>query len=84
MGGMGAGGSSSGPLNATGVDFSDPDQASDFLEQLLDDSVLQVMGNAYARYFWYGVVVVIGLAAVFSFARQEILRARYVVRNKER
>jgi len=79
MGGMGGDDSpSSGPLNATGVDFSDPDQASDFLEKLLDDTELQVIGNADARYFWYGVVVVIGLGAVFSLVRREILRARYV------
>ena len=76
---MGGGDSSSGPLSATGVDFSDPDQASEFLEALLNDDQLKVIGNAYARYFWYGVIVVIGIASLFKIARWLTLQMRYVV-----
>ena len=34
----------------------------DFLDKILDDSHLQVSGNAYARYFWYGIALVIAIA----------------------
>ncbi|KAF1357137.1 ferric reductase-like protein like transmembrane component [Delphinella strobiligena] len=65
------GDSSMTPLSPDGVDFSNSTQANDFLGDLLDDSMLQISGNTYARYFWYGVVVVIGIAGivnVFSIA----------------
>jgi ferric-chelate reductase len=63
------------PLSAAGVDFSNETQASDFLGQLLDDSIFQIDGNAMGRRFWYGVVVVIGVAAVSHFAwRLSLLR----------
>ena len=60
MSGMGGGGS----LNASGVDFSNQTQAMAFLAAILDDSVFSADGNTYARSFWYGVVVVIGLAGM--------------------
>lgn len=59
-------GDSSTPLSPAGVDFSNETQANDFLGSLLDDTTLQVTGNAYARYFWYGVVVVIGIASAIN------------------
>lgn len=65
-----------GPLSASGVNFSDPDQAADFLEALLNDDELKVIGNAYARYFWYGVVVVVGLASIFRWTRWLTLQMR--------
>lgn len=61
---MGDQSSSSSALNTTGVDFSNDTQAMDFLGQILDDSDLQLSGNAFARYFWYGVIVFIGIAAI--------------------
>ena len=70
------GDSSSAPLNATGVDFSDPDQAADFLSALLDDDQLKAVGNAYARYFNYGLAVVVGLATLFRLARWLLLKSR--------
>jgi ferric-chelate reductase len=66
----------SGPLSAAGVDFSNSTQAANFLAELLDDTELQVEGNTYAKYFWYGVVVVVGLVAVYNVARWLDLRAR--------
>lgn len=74
----GMGEASSAPLNDTGVDFSNNTQAMDFLGELLDDSDLQISGNAFARYFWYGIVVVIGIAAVFNIIQNTTLRVRYV------
>ena len=70
--------SSSMPLNDTGVDFSNMTQKMDFLGQILDDTDFQVIGNAFARYFWYGIVVVIGIAAGFNIIQKTTLRMRYV------
>jgi ferric-chelate reductase len=74
--GMDGGGTSIVPLNASGVDFSNETQAMDFLGDMLDDTVFQVIGNQYARYFWYGVVVVIGIAAIFNVTQKVELRQR--------
>ena len=71
------GGDSSSILNDTGVDFSNDTQAMDFLGQILDDSDLQVSGNAFARYFWYGIVVVISIAAVSNVLEKMTLGLRY-------
>jgi len=76
MGGDMGGDASSTPLSPDGVNFSDLDQAADFLEALLNDDQLKVIGNAYARYFWYGVVVVIGIASVFHWSRWLLLQMR--------
>ena len=68
---------SSSALNASAVDFSNHTQAMDFLEQLLDDSDLQISGNAYATYFWYGIAVVLAIAAIFNIVQKITLRLRY-------
>lgn len=73
---MGDGDMSSGPLSPAGVNFSDPDQAADFLEDLLNDDQLKVIGNAYARYFWYGAILVIGIASIFHWTRYLTLQMR--------
>lgn len=73
---MGSGPSSLTPLNDTGVDFSNYTQAYNFLQEILDDSILQVIANSYARSFWYGIVVVIGLATLFNVGRKVQLRLR--------
>lgn len=49
----------------------------DFLDKILDDSELQVSGNAFARYFWYGIVLVIAIAAIFNMVQKTTLRLRY-------
>ena len=69
----------SSPLKASGVDFSNDTQAMDFLGQILDDTELQVSENAYARYFWYGAVVVIGIAAIANVHQKANLRLRYAL-----
>ena len=66
------------PLYATGYDLTNITQAMDFLDQMLDDSILQIYGNEYARYFWYGVVVVIGLAAILNLIWRVRLKLRYL------
>jgi len=80
MSGMGMGGGSpSAPLNDSGVDFSNETQALNFLLEILDDSVFQVTGNEFARHFWYGVVVVIGIAAIFNAVQKITLKTRFVL-----
>ena len=69
---------SSSALNASGIDFSNATQAMDFLGEILDDSDLQISGNAFARYFWYGVVVVIGIAAISNIIQRTTLQLRSV------
>jgi ferric-chelate reductase len=50
---------------SSGMDMSNAtDPRMDLLMQLLDDTELQVISNSYAKRFWYGVVVIIGLAAL--------------------
>lgn len=72
------GDSDSGPLTSVGVDFSNETQAVDFLGEILDDTIFQGTGNAYARYFWYGVVVVIAIATICNVTETATLRIRFV------
>ena len=74
----GMGGDGSAPLNASGVDFSNETQAMQFLGEMLDDTVLQVYANAYARDFWYGVVVFLGLAGISNAIWRVTLKMRHV------
>lgn len=91
--GMGSGGAGGFvPLNDSGVDFSNQTQAFNFLQEILDDSYFQVVGNQYARYillieiscfelistryFWYGVVVFIGLATITNLLWKATFQAR--------
>jgi hypothetical protein len=80
MPGMLGGGSSTTliPLYPTGYNLTDATQAMDFLSQILNDSILQIYGEEYARNFWYGVVVVIGLAAIFNLIWRVKLKLRYL------
>jgi len=49
-------------------DLTNDTQAADFLGQMLDDSILQFDAQNYSRYFWYGIVGFIGVAAVYNLA----------------
>ena len=71
-GAMGA----SGALSPEGVDFSNETQAADFLGAILDDDELKIIGDAYARYFWYGIIVVVGIATIINVTRFTTLRVR--------
>jgi ferric-chelate reductase len=68
-------------LSTAGLDMSNVTVQSDFLAQLLDDTELQVIANSYARYFWYGVVVVIALAALLNIIMRAVSRSRQVTPN---
>lgn len=73
---MADGGDSSAPLNSSGVDFSNETQAFNFLQEILDDTYLQIDGNHAATHFWFGIVVVIGLAAIWNLLWTIRLRER--------
>lgn len=70
MGGLGM------PLNASGFDLTNSTDAATFLGEILDDTELQVIANGYARDFWYGVVVVIGLAGLFNVLQKVDIKMR--------
>lgn len=63
-------------LSADGVDFSNSTQAAEFLEDLLNDDELKIIGNKYATYFWYGVIVAIGIATLANFLQWLTLQLR--------
>ncbi|KAI2790215.1 hypothetical protein POX_d05721 [Penicillium oxalicum] len=64
--------------SSEGADFTNVTEASNFLGELLDDTVFQINGNARARYFWYGVSAFIGVVAIFNLAwRLELRRRRF-------
>ena len=74
---MSGGDMSSAPLNDTGVDFSNETQALNFLGEILDDTFLQIDGNNAATNFWYGIAVVLGLAALCNIVWTTTLCSRY-------
>ncbi|CZT17577.1 related to ferric reductase (metalloreductase) [Ramularia collo-cygni] len=63
-------------LSADGIDFSNSTQAAEFLDDLLNDDELKIIGNNYAKYFWYGVVVIVGLATLANFLNWLTLQGR--------
>ena len=63
-------------LSPAGVNFHDVTEASNFLSDLLDDSVFQLDGNARASYFWYGIVALIGVTGIWNLCWQVDLGLR--------
>lgn len=76
--GMSGGDSSQSPLTTAGVDFSNETQAMDFLSSMLDDTVYQVQGNQYAVYFYYCIIVVIGLFTISNVYNKILEKTRLV------
>lgn len=63
-------------LNSSGLDLNNATDAATFLGEILDDTELQIIANGYARDFWYGVVVLIGLAGIFNVIQKIDFRMR--------
>jgi hypothetical protein len=60
-----------------GMDVSNgTDPRMDLLMTILDDTELQVIANFYAMRYWYGVIVVIGLAALLNMVVRLRSRSR--------
>lgn len=70
-------GGSDSPLNASGVDFTNITQATDFLDRILDDSDLMIVANEYARNFWYGIVAVIAVCGIANAYYKSVAKLRY-------
>jgi ferric-chelate reductase len=70
------GGPMSGPFYASGVDFSNYTQAYNFFQEILDDSILQPVGQQTARNFWYGIIVVVGITAICKTVWTVVLHSR--------
>jgi ferric-chelate reductase len=71
--------SSSDALSTAGMDMTNATQQMDFLMQILDDTELQVISNSYARRYWYGVVVIIALAALSNTVMRVASHSRWVL-----
>ncbi|KAN0108767.1 Ferric reductase NAD binding domain containing protein [Hyaloscypha variabilis] len=54
------------PLSTAGLNMGNGSVQMDFLTALLDDTELQVISNFYARSFWFGTIVVIGIATLLN------------------
>jgi len=67
---------SSSYLTADGYNMSNSMDQMAFVEALLDDSDFIHVEMAYSAYFWYGIVVVIGIATFINFSSKFTLRAR--------
>jgi hypothetical protein len=67
-----------GGLSDAGLDMSNYTVANDFLAEILDDTLLQPFDYAVARAFWYGIVIVIAIAAICNLTTRAILHFRYV------
>jgi hypothetical protein len=66
------------PLYATGYDLTNTTQAMEFPAHAWDDSNIEISGKKYARNFWYGIVVVIGLAGILNLMWRVKLKLRYL------
>ena len=66
-------------LTASGFNLSNSTDAMEFLEQLLDDGELQPVNINMSQIFWYGIVIVIGLAAFANAVQSVVLRSRFVI-----
>lgn len=66
-------------LNASSVDSSNNShsQAMNLLGEILGDSDLQNTGKAFARYFWYGIVLAVAIAALLNIVQKITLRLRW-------
>ena len=64
------------PLSAIGINLRNTTEASEFLEDLLDDSVLQYDGIKYSKFVWYGIVAAISLAAAVNVCQKAKMHKR--------
>ena len=66
------------PLSDAGMNMTNSTVAMDFLMELLDDSDFQPVDIALSCAFWYGIVLVIGIAAMINIACIATSKSRYV------
>jgi ferric-chelate reductase len=66
-----------GPLSDFGLDMTNVSVQSDFLDSILDDGGSLPMNFQMARAFWYGIVLVIGIAALIHLIQLAKTSSRY-------
>ena len=71
-----AGGQSQPGLTPAGLDLSNDTDAMTFISEILDDSELQPIDVSITRAFWYGIVVVIVVAAIVNIFHVVRIRSR--------
>jgi hypothetical protein len=58
------------------MDMTNETVQMEILMDILYDTELQVTSNSYATRFWFGVIVVIGLATIFNIVLRMVSRSR--------
>ena len=66
-----------GPLSPAGLNMTNSTVMSDFLDEVLADDDFMPINTAMARTFWYGMVIVIAVAAMTNLIYQIKTRARW-------
>jgi len=67
-----------GPLSDAGLNMSNVTVAYDFLQDILDYDAFEPLDQAIARAFWFGIIIVITIAALVNFTQYLTLKARFV------
>ena len=68
-------------LSDAGMNMTNYTVAYNFLQDILDYTGFQPMNEAISRAFWYGIVIVIAIAAIANFIQRATLHARFVPHN---
>ena len=66
-------------LTDAGMNMTNYMVAYNFLQDILDSTAFQPMDEAISRAFWYGIVIVIGIAAIANLIQWGTLKARFVL-----
>ena len=66
-------------LTDAGMNMTNSTVAYNFLQDILDYSGFQPMDEAISRAFWYGIIIVIGIAAIANLIQWGTLKARFVL-----
>ena len=68
----------SGPLTSAGFNMSNATDAANFLDAILDDSDFMPLNKDIVKAFWYGMVVIIGIAGFYNAYTLIVTMARSV------
>ena len=66
-------------LTDAGLNMTNYTVAYNFLQDILDYTAFQPIDEAISRAFWYGIIIVIGIAAIANLIQWGTLKARFVL-----
>jgi hypothetical protein len=66
-------------LTDAGLNMTNYTVAYNFLQDILDYTAFQPIDEAISRAFWYGIIIVIGIAAIVNLIQWGTLKARFVL-----